>query len=311
MSAGRAASFVALCLVLMTWGWVRAASPVPVWIALAESSTAHVEAAEALRAEVDRALPGRVEWRIATWTQFAASDREPAIVVAVGAAAYRGMLELAWRDSPPPLLAILVPRTTFERAADPARLRAGTQSAVFIDQPLGRHLDLIRLAMPDARRVGVLFGAESGAQIAALDRAARDKGLRIVGAEAESGRLYPALRQVLDEADILLALPDPAVFNNQTAGNILTAAYRRHVPLAGFSPSWAKAGALFALYSTPAQVGARGAEAVRAALAGRPLPPPQSPREFVVAVNADVARSLGLVLDERDLAEQMRQRERP
>lgn len=311
MSARRVASLVGLCLALMTWEWARAAPPVPVWIALAEASAAHVEAAEALRSEVDRMLPGRVEWRVAPWTAFAPGDREPALVVAVGAAAFRGLNDLPWRDAtPPPLLAILIPRTAFERVADPARVRAGSQSAVFIDHPPGRHLDLIRLAMPDARRIGVMFGSDSSPQIHLLEKSAREKGLRIVAAEVESDRVYPALRQVLDTADIVLALPDPAVFNGQTAGNILTAAYRRHVPLAGFSPSWVKAGALFALYSTPGQVGARGAEALRQGLGGR-LPAPQSPRDFVIAVNADVARSLGLVLDEHELAEQMRQRERP
>ena len=120
MSARRVASLVGLCLALMTWGWARAASPVPVWIALAEASAAHVEAAETVRSEVDRMLPGRVEWRVAPWTAYSAGDREPALIVAVGAAALRGLLELAWRDgTPPPLLAILVPRTTFVRVADP------------------------------------------------------------------------------------------------------------------------------------------------------------------------------------------------
>ena len=311
MCARRIASLVGLCLALMTCGWARAAPTVPIWIALAEASTVHVEAAEALRSEVDRMLPGRVEWRLAPWTAFSGGDREPTLIVAVGAAALRGLLELTWRDgTPPPLLAILVPRTTFERVADPARVRAGSLSDVFIDHPPGRHLDLIRLAMPDARRIGVLFGGDSILQVQLLEKPAREKGLRIVAAEVEAGRLYPALRHVLDDSDIVLALPDPAVFNGQTAGNILTAAYRRHVPLAGFSPSWVKAGALFALYSTPSQVGARGAEALRQGLGGR-LPAPQSPRDFVIAVNADVARSLGLVLDEHELAEQMRQRERP
>jgi ABC-type uncharacterized transport system substrate-binding protein len=109
----------------------------------------------------------------------------------------------------------------------------------------------------------------------------------------------------------LLALPDPVVFNSQTAANILTAAYRRQVPLTGFSPAYVKAGALLALYSTPAQVGTRGGELLRQAMTGRPLLPPQSPREFVVAVNQNVARSLGLALDESQLGEQLRQKDRP
>lgn len=83
------------------------------------------------------------------------------------------------------------------------------------------------------------------------------------------------------------------------------------VPLVGFSPAYVKAGALLALYSTPAQVGARGGEVLRQALAGKVLPSPQWPREFVVAVNQDVARSLGFALDEARIGEQLRQKDRP
>jgi len=101
------------------------------------------------------------------------------------------------------------------------------------------------------------------------------------------------------------------VFNSETAANILMAAYRRQVPLVGFSPAYVKAGALLALYSTPAQVGTRGGDVLRQNLAGRSLPPPQWSREFTVKVNQDVARSLGFALDEARLGEQLREGERP
>jgi hypothetical protein len=55
--------------------------------------------------------------------------------------------------------------------------------------------------------------------------------------------------------DALLAVPDPLVFNSQTAANILAAAYRRRIPLIGFSPAYTRAGALVSLYSTPDQIG--------------------------------------------------------
>jgi hypothetical protein len=58
-------------------------------------------------------------------------------------------------------------------------------------------------------------------------------------------------------------------------------------------------------------VGTRGGEMLRQAMTGKPLPSPQSPRDFAVMVNQNVARSLGLALDERRLAEQLRQRDRP
>jgi len=306
------ATLATACLCLMTYGSASAAGAVPVWVALSETGGAHAEAAEALRAEVDQAQPGRIEWRVAHWSQFASSVPEPHWVVAVGTAAQRGMQDLFAGDStPPPLLAILVPRLAFERIAELARVRNGSLSAVFLDQPPARQLDLIRLALPAVRNVGILVSAESKAHGAGLDKAARERGMRLAMTQVGQEGLFPALQSLLAEVEVLLALPDPAVFNSQTAANILTAAYRRQVPLVGFSPAYAKAGALLALYSTPAQVGLRGGEVLRQALAGRTLPPPQWPREFAVTVNQDVAHSLGFALDQSQLGEQLRQRERP
>jgi len=307
--------FIALAtagICLMTYGSAWAAGAVSIWVALSETGGAHAEAAEALRAELDQAQPGRIEWRVAHWSQFPSAKPEPQWVVAVGTAAQRGMQELFAGDStPPPLLAILVPRLAFERIADPARLRGGSLSAVFLDQPPARQVELIRLALPAVRNVGILVGAESKAHGAGLEKASRERGMHLATSQVGPEGLFLALQSLLAEVEVLLALPDPAVFNSQTAANILTAAYRRQVPLVGFSPAYVKAGALLALYSTPAQVGSRGGEALRQALPGKTLPPPQWPREYVVAVNHDVARSLGTALDEKLLAEQLRQRERP
>jgi putative tryptophan/tyrosine transport system substrate-binding protein len=306
------ALFATACLCLMTYGSSWAAGPVTVWVALSDAGGAHAEAAEALRAGIEQAQPGRIAWRVAHWSQFASRNPEPQWVVAVGTAAQRGMQELfAGGTAPPPLLAILVPRLAFERIADQSRVQTGTLSAVFLDQPPTRQMDLIRLALPAVRNVGILVGGESSEQSSAMDKAAKERGMQLVTSPVGQSGLFPALQRVLTDAEVLLALPDPAVFNGQTAANILMAAYRRQVPLVGFSPAYVKAGALLALYSTPTQVGSRGGEVLRHALAGRSLAPPQWPREFVVGVNQDVARSLGLALDEKRLAEQLRQGDRP
>lgn len=308
-------AFAAAFLCLMTYGsaWAAAAAEaLSVWIALSDANGAHAEAAEALRDGFERVQPGRVQWRVAHWSQFASPRPEPHWVVAVGTAAQRGMQELFAGDAtPPPLLSILVPRLAFERIAEAARVRNRSLSAVFVDQPPARQMELIRLALPAVRNVGILVGGESKGHTAALELAAKDRALQLVAVPVGQSGLFSSLQSLLADADVLLALPDPTVFNSQTAASLLTTAYRRQVPLIGFSPAWVKAGALLGLYSTPAQVGARGAELLRQALPGRNLPPPQWPREFVVAANPDVARSLGLVLDEARLAEQLRQSERP
>ena len=287
------------------------AAPVAVWLVLSEDGGVYAEAAESLRAEFERGQPGRVEWRIAHLSQFRHARPQPQWVVAVGTAAQRAMQELFATDpTPPPLLAILVPRLAFERSADAGRLRSGLQSAVFIDQPPARQLELVRLALPSLRNLGILVGAESTVLAPALDKAAKERGIHLLARPVGPDGLYAALQGLLPDVDALLALPDPQVFSGQTAANILAAAYRRRLPLIGFSPAYTRAGALVSLHSTPAQMGVRGGELLRQAFGGRSLPPPQWPRDFVVTVNHDVARSLALPLDEAQLAELLRQRER-
>lgn len=300
------------CLCLMTYGSAVAAERISIWVALSDTGGAHAEAAEALRNQLEKAQPGRVDWRVDHWSRFNTPKPKPRWVVAVGTMAHRGLQELFADDATPPhMLAILVPRLTFERIADQKHLRAGLLSAVFLDQSPARQMDLIRLALPAVRNVGLLVGTESAGHVAALEKVARARGMALVASTVGGDGLFAALQSVLSDADVLLALPDPGVFNNQTAASILTATYRRQMPLVGFSPAWVKAGALLAVYSTPAQVGAHGGEVLRQALTGRSLPPPHAPREFTVDVNQDVARSLGIALDEAQLAEQLRRKDLP
>lgn len=261
------------------------AAPVTGWIALSDAGGVYVETAEALRAEVERTHPGRIDWRVAHSAQFRKTRPEPQWVVAVGSAALRDMQDLFADDPTPPLLlAVLIPRLAFERLADPSRLRAGQISAVFLDQPPARQMELARLAIPSLRALGVLLGGESRAAAAALEKAARERGFELLARQVVGDGLFPALQALLPEVDGLLAVPDPLVFNSQTATNILAATYRRRIPLIGFSPAYARAGALVSLYSSPDQIGVRGGEVLRQAFSSRILPPPQWPRDFVVRV---------------------------
>lgn len=301
---------IAAFLCLMTYG--SRAAPVSVWIALSDMGGVYAEAAEALRTEVERVYPGRIEWRIASAAQLRQTRSEPQWVVAVGGSAQRAMQEHFAEDpTPPPLLVMLVPRPAFERLADPGRVRAGQVSAVYLDQPPARQLMLAQLAFPGLRSLGILLGAESRGQAASFEKAAREQGIRLNIQVVAGDGLFGALQSLLPEVDVLLATPDPAVFNSQTVANILAAAYRRRIPMIGFSPAYTRAGALLSLYSTPTQVGTRAGEMLRQALPGLALPPPQWPREFVVGVNQDVSRSLELNLVEAQLAQQLRQKERP
>jgi ABC-type uncharacterized transport system substrate-binding protein len=229
--------------------------------------------------------------------------------ITLGSAALAGALQ---REGRPPLVSALIPRQGFERLLrEYAEKSAAPALAVYLDQPFGRQIDLVRLALPDARKIGALWGPESIAQQAGLLSAAQARGMRVVaGGISGADTLFEGLKPVLGDADVLLAVADPQVFNGATITNILLATYRDRMPVIAFSPGYVKAGALMAVYSTPRQIGLQAGAMARAVAQGGAMPTSQYPAEFSVVVNAHVARSLGLSLDESSLNERMHRLER-
>lgn len=275
-------------------------------VVLSDESTGYQEVAEELRAGLTSLRQGRLRIDVVAAARLASVD-EPAlnayeVVVTVGLAAAQATIARASAISPPPLtLCLLIPRQSFERLA-PARTsgRDRRVSAVFIDQPLSRQLDLLRIALPDKRRLGVILGPSSQGLKDELRDRARERALALKLAEVtESAGVYDALQIVMPESDVLLALPDPVTMNSGTAYGTLMASYRAQIPVVGFSEGLVKAGALLSLFSTARQQGKQGAEIATRILAGDAgLPAPQYPRYFTVRVNVSVARSFGLRMEE-------------
>lgn len=274
-----------------------AAAAAEIAVVVSEEAAAYREVADGIRAGLERAGAGATV-RIVTAASYERLPRNDAqAVVAVGTRALRA----AAGETRAPVLGTLVPRGTFERILAESGHGGDARrfSAVFLDQPPARQVELIRLALPGAHRIGLLLGAESEPLYATMQAAAAGRHLRIAAQVVRTeSQLYPALQKLIGESDVLLALPDRAVFNGTTISNILLTTYRQRLPLVGFSAAYTHAGAVLALYTTPTQIGAQAAEMLNGALAGGLLPPPQYPRDFLVSANPHVARSLGLALED-------------
>ena len=278
---------------------------------LSDESAGYQEVAEELRAGLTSVREGRTRMDVLTAQRLAGVDDAALnayeLVVTIGlSAAQATMARESVLATPPLTLCLLIPRQSFARLS-PARTggRERRVTAVFIDQPLSRQLDLIRLALPDKHRVGVVLGPSSQALKDDLRDRARERALQLKIAEvAETSGVYGALQRVLPESDLLLALPDPVAISSSTVYGLLLTSYRAQVPVVGFSEGLVKAGALMSLFSTARQQGKQGAEIGSRVLGGEAgLPAPQYPRYFTVRVNASVARSLGLrMTDEEALA---------
>jgi ABC-type uncharacterized transport system, periplasmic component len=277
-----------------------------VTLVLSEEGQAYADLAEKVRQAVAQRPGSRLP--VSTLSLAAFRDRQEEIsrsgalvlVVAVGLSATQAAASL---DSRVPVLSVLVPRSAFERVARERGRQADSRgfSAIYLDQPFSRQLSLVRHALPERTRLGLLAGPVAAEQLPLLQAAARGTGFKLgVEKVAREDEIIPALNRLLRDSEALLFIvPDPLVYNRRTIQSILLTTYRYQVPVVGFSQSYVRAGALTAVYSAPVQIGQQVAEIALALEGdkGRGLPPPQYPKYFSVAVNHQVARSMGIEID--------------
>jgi ABC-type uncharacterized transport system substrate-binding protein len=196
------------------------------------------------------------------------------------------------------VLTLMVPHLSAQRLDASLDVSRRKLSHVHIDQPASRTLGLVEAVFPQVRRVGLVLSAENGEVAKAFQQETERRRLSLkLERVASAEELAPALRSVLPEVDVLLLVPDAVAFHAGNARNVLLTTYRYRVPVVGFSQGLSKAGAVAAVYSSPAQIGRQGA---RMAMRWKPesgeLPPAQHAEEFSISFNPYVARSLGIVL---------------
>jgi putative tryptophan/tyrosine transport system substrate-binding protein len=298
------------CLALLAAGSTRAADG-GVVIVSSERSAAYQEATGALLAELEQGgIATRDVLQITSLELAKADALAPRLYLALGTEACAA---LARSTAKPAVLCTLLPRQSFERVLRESGRKASAQfTALYLNQPLTRQFDLVRLALPQSLRVGVLLSSDlQGHQEASLDELAEARGMKLVRVLVNPEQsVYSGLKRILDESDVLLALADPQIYNSSSIQNILLASFRAQVPMLAFSPAYVRAGALLAVYSSPAQIGQQAGLLARGALQGRALGLPQYPQDFQVSVNEHVARSLGLSLEPQALTERLRRLEK-
>ncbi|AZE47642.1 hypothetical protein C4K04_1954 [Pseudomonas chlororaphis] len=182
-------------------------------------------------------------------------------------------------------------------------------SLLWSDPPLARQLQLIRKILPQARRIGVLYGADSEFLLKELHQAAHPLGLEIVAERWDDINDSRPLQSLLKSSNVLLGLDDPQLYNPKTAKNLLLSSYARQLALIGPNAGFVKAGSLASTYSDQDDW-----LQVLDDLLDRPTthwPRTLYPQPFKVLSNPQVARSLGVEpIDEQSVATQLAEGEK-
>ena len=248
--------------------WAAACSAQPWAIATADDSELTHRIADDLRqrlARIER-LPGPV-------------------TIAIGPAALR---DVSARLTDGVVISAYTSRQVWQSLL-PKQSRASF-TALYAEPAPEDQLELVRLLYKRPVKIVALTSGDRTALAALLP------GVE-VQAFGEGGDINHALERIA-HAEVLLAWPDGAVFNNANVRNILLSAYRNGQGVIGFSADMVRSGALATTWSDVEDINAQLVDMVDAYAATGRAPAPQFPRYFRTAINEGLARSLRVPVDE-------------
>jgi len=227
---------------------------------------------------------------------------EACLVVTIGSESLGKVLDT---HTTQPVLSVLTRRAIFEHLLQTHHLSVNDPkhpvSAIYLDQPLVRQLNLITCLFNHyhPKLVGVILGNESLYHQEALQKLASSFPFTLQTVVVDKFE-NPAtvLDSLLDDAKVILAVPDSRIYNPKTARGMLLTAFHKRVPLVAYSRTFVNNGAFAAVYSNTKQLADQTADEIILIMNNKgKLPKPQYPREFTISVNAQVARSLGIHVD--------------
>lgn len=261
-------------------------------VLLSDDSPPYYEVANSFRSRLQQSVP-HADFVVKDSSQYAAWIRNPdtRLLLCIGVKATQDALESRTNL---PILSVLVPKDSFDLLAQNYPLRRSV-TAIYLDQPYARQLAMVRFALPDHTRVGVLLRTEDQQKLEAIEVAAKQQKMQVISQLLDpQTSILPALQQVLAASDVLLVLPDTLLYNKNNIQSILLTSYRYRDPVMSYSQALVRAGAMLGLYSRPSQIGFQAAEVALHSLQTGTLPMPLYPKYFTVGVNRRVAHSLRL-----------------
>lgn len=290
-------------IVLLYHGYAGAADTNSIRIVLSKAGPIYDRLATSLSNNIHKVSPETpVEVRVLGEMQLEHDIKSPpSLYIPVGIKATQAVIAL---KSEVKMMAALVPADSFRiiKSKGSAKCINGSLcSAIVLDQPVQRQLRLVKGIFGKKARTGLLVGPSAVKLADDYQKAANREKLDIyidkVDREAD---IVSELERLLKRVNVILAAPDPVIFNPNTVKHVLLTTYHYKRPLVAFSPGYVKAGALAAIYSSPEDVANDLGIWVNASwsVTGN-LPAPLQPESYSIELNEWVARSLNIDLPDK------------
>lgn len=216
-------------------------------------------------------------------------------ILTLGPAALRRTLELDLRA---PLISALTSSQAYRRLLAASGRDPASCTALFAEASPAAQMQLIAAIFERKITVGVLLSDASAYLEKPLRQAAIQAGLELQLARTEPGQDPVRAINALSGTHVLLAVPDSTLYTPDTLRSVLESTYRRGLPVIGFSAATVTAGTLASAWSDPEDLAADLIELLDG-LNTNALPDARYPRYWRVAINDNVARSLGLSISDK------------
>lgn len=213
-------------------------------------------------------------------------------VISAGIEASAGISNKAIKK---PVIMSMLPQESYAELAASGSLVCNHSNCriIYLDQPVSRQLRLMRLALPGAKIITVIGTVQSSSLRKRIVAQAPEFGFQVnnIAVPGEPG-LLDAVQEDLTGTDILMAIPDPVIYNRNTARAVLLSTFNQRIPLFAYSKSFVRAGATFGIYSSPEDLARQVAELV--CCIEQIKPQFIFPKYFTIDVNQHAAEALGI-----------------
>ena len=180
---------------------------------------------------------------------------------------------------------------------DPER---NSESHLSMTQPICQQFALAQSLNPEWKVISILLSTTNAPLIRNLASCAKQYELELKAIILDEYiNIIDALNTSLPNSDVLLALPDPAIYNARTIKSILLTTYRHRVPIIGFSENFVRAGALAAMHSSTKQLSRQITELIQQHYNNENIDKHLYPAYFDVITNKNVAKSLDINIPDR------------
>ncbi|MFK5915081.1 MAG: ABC transporter substrate binding protein [Woeseiaceae bacterium] len=219
-------------------------------------------------------------------------------IISIG---YKSAIAMSELKTQKPVFYSLIPDNESLQSKIPCK--KPTCYKIYINQPINRYIKLFKILFPEGKKLVFASTDEQikksqAIKIAAKNNAVMYKKLRV----QKNSVISRYFIRTLNHNDVLLALPNPEIYNAHSAQSIILSTYHANVPIIAYSKSFAKAGALISLYSSIDNIAVKTANVVNKIYKdGQQQQKEYYADEFTLEINSAVARSLNIELDSKNI----------